>query len=45
MESMTSIAPRVRSTIAIGLEDDANNFSMVFFLLYLLMFICACHLT
>lgn len=30
MESMTSIAPSVGSTTAMGLEDDANNFSMVF---------------
>lgn len=29
MESMTSIAPSVGSTTAMGLEDDANNFSMV----------------
>ena len=30
MESMTSIAPSVGSTTTMGLEDDANNFSMVF---------------
>ncbi|XP_044444720.1 uncharacterized protein [Triticum aestivum] len=28
MESMTSIAPSVGSTTTMGLEDDANNFSM-----------------
>ncbi|XP_037443172.1 uncharacterized protein LOC119311617 [Triticum dicoccoides] len=29
MESMTSIAPSVGSTTTMGLEDDANDFSMV----------------
>ena len=31
MESLSSVALSVGSTMAIGVEDDANNFSVVIF--------------
>mgnify|MGYP007126472616 CR=1 FL=1 len=34
MESMASAALSIGSTTAMGVEDDANNFAMVNYLLY-----------